>query len=458
MTETVLIIGAGLAGLSAGSYLKAQGVKSILLEARQRIGGRVWTDRSLDGVTLESGASWIHGMQGNYLALMARDLEIEVAPTNYYSTPLTYQADGLRLTMAERRAAHVRLERLLDKLDRSREELDRDMPLGLALKRAVAQMRLSPQQQRGFWHAVHTEIEQDYATEVKNLSFWHWDEVEEHGGKHLVLPGGYDRLTKKLAGNLDIRLSHVVLGIQHGRRAVRVTTNQGVFIADRVIITLPLSVLQTGAVRFSPALPARKISAIRNLRMGVLNKLHLVFPRQFWPSKPDWIEYIGPRLGIWAEFFNHARYTGAPILTAFNAGSHGRALERLPDEAIVAACMKVLRIMFGATAPDPVSFLVTRWASDRFAMGAYCHIPPGGSGEDLDALAEPVGRRLFFSGEATSRRHYGTGHGALQSGVRAALSALGHKFADVLEAAPASNAGDSGRSSGSSRSRRINLL
>jgi len=63
----------------------------------------------------------------------------------------------------------------------------------LALKRAVTQMRLSPQQQRGFWHAVHTEIEQDYATEVKNLSLWHWDEVEEHGGKHLVLPGGYDR-------------------------------------------------------------------------------------------------------------------------------------------------------------------------------------------------------------------------------------------------------------------------
>jgi monoamine oxidase len=72
MTETVLIIGAGLAGLSAGSCLKAQGVKSILLEARQRIGGRVWTDRSLDGVTLESGASWIHGMQGNHLALGRR--------------------------------------------------------------------------------------------------------------------------------------------------------------------------------------------------------------------------------------------------------------------------------------------------------------------------------------------------------------------------------------------------
>lgn len=422
MTETVLIIGAGLAGLAAGRYLKAQGAKAILLEARERIGGRVWTDRCLDGVALESGASWIHGVRGNQLALIARDFEVEIVPTNYYSTPLTYRADGLYVAAAEREADHLRLKRLLYKLDKWREKLDRDMPLGVALKRAVAQMRLSPQQQRGFWHAVHIEIEQDYATEVRNLSLWHWDEVEEYGGAHLLVPGGYDRLIQRLTGNLEIRLSHVVRGIQYGPREVRVTTNRGTFSADRAIITLPLGVLQAGAVTFSPPLPARKISAIHNLRVGVLNKLHLLFPKQFWPPKPDWIEYIGPRPGVWAEFFNHARYADAPVLTAFNVGSRGKAFERLRDEAIVADCMKVLRTMFGSSVPDPVSFLVTRWASDPFAMGAYCHIPPGRSGEDLDALAKPVGDRLFFAGEATLRTHYGTSHGALQSGVQAAHS------------------------------------
>jgi monoamine oxidase len=420
--ETTLIIGAGLAGLSAGSYLKAQGAKSILLEARQRIGGRVWTDRCLDGMALESGASWIHGLDINPLALMARDCEIQIVPTNYYSAPLTYRADGVRVAAAQREADHLRLKRLLDRLGNWREKLDRDMPLGLALKRAVAQLRLSLQQQRGFWHAVHTEIEQDYATEVQNLSLWYWDEVEEYGGKHLLVPGGYDQLIQQLAGDLEIRLGHVVRSIEYGSRKVRVTTDCGIFTGDRAIVTLPLGVLQAGAVTFSPALPTRKILAINNLRMGVLNKLHLLFPRQFWPPKPDWIEYIAPRRGVWAEFFNHARYANAPILTAFNVGSHAQALERLSDEATVATCMKVLRIMFGSTTPDPVSFLVTRWASDPFAMGAYCHIPPGGSGEDLDTLAEPVGDRLFFAGEAALRAHYGTTHGALESGVRAALS------------------------------------
>ncbi|MCB0158048.1 MAG: FAD-dependent oxidoreductase, partial [Caldilineaceae bacterium] len=188
--------------------------------------------------------------------------------------------------------------------------------------------------------------------------------------------------------------------------------------------TLPLGVLQQGAVSFAPALPRAKQDAIHALGSGLLNKAWLRFPHAFWPREPEMINYVPATPGRWAEWLNLYHYTGEPILLGFNAGSYGSTLEAWTDAAIIADAMDVLRTIYGPQIPAPDDWQITRWASDPLALGAYSYYAVGTDRATRRALAAPVAGRLFFAGEATSQDHPSTVHGAYMSGVRAAEEIL----------------------------------
>lgn len=420
--DTVLVVGAGIAGLAAARDLTSRGFRVTVIEGRDRIGGRIWTDRSLGGIPLDLGASWIHGVKGNPVAQLARRFKITTVPTAYHLSPLTFTTEGEVLTAIERDRITRLFKGLMTEIALTRRHLDRDRSLGRALRRAMTTKNLSDRDRQALMHLVHTEIEQDYAVNVSELSLWYWDEVDDFCGLHTIVPGGFDQIVNKLAEGLKIKLGHVVRQIDYDDKGVKITTNLAAFSAGRAVVTLPLGVLKNGSVKFTPSLPKFKKAAIKKLHMGLLDKLILLFDECFWPSDAEWLEWMGQEVGVWAEFFNLFKYTGDPVLVGFNIGTHCRRIERLPDDAIVAEAMKVLSIICGKPAPIPVAWRITRWASDPFSFGAYSYIPPGGSGEDCDRLAEPVGECLFFAGEATARAHYGTVRGALLSGRRAALS------------------------------------
>jgi monoamine oxidase len=391
-----------------------------VLEARDRVGGRIWTDRSWDDVPLDLGASWVNGVSRNPVARLARRFELATRLTEYNSLPMVYGPDGTPLPTVECAVLKRAVDRLLDQVGRLREELESDAALGPTVDRALDEQNLTPEERHKRKHFVQALIGQEYAADLEDLSLWHWDEVEEFYGAHVLFPGGYDQIALRLAEGLTVRTGQVVRRVDYNKKMVRLRTSEQTFEADRAVITLPLGVLQAGTVQFSPPLPRRKREAIARLRMGVLNKLALHFPHAFWPTDHDWLESMGGQDGAWAEFFNLHRYTAAPVLVAFNVGSQARRLESLPDEVVVAEAMGVVRGMFGKSVPEPDNWRLTRWGSDLFARGSYCYIPPGASGEDMDALDEPVGERLFFAGEAAHRSHYGTVHGAYLSGERAA--------------------------------------
>ncbi|MET9883330.1 NAD(P)/FAD-dependent oxidoreductase [Streptomyces sp. NPDC006430] len=209
---------------------------------------------------------------------------------------------------------------------------------------------------------------------------------------------------------------------------VSVTTDKGVFSADHVVVTLPLGVLQSGAVTFGPGLPAAKRTAIGRLGMGVLNKCYLRFPRAFWPNT-DWLGYIPPtaRYGQWAQWaqwVNVTRTNGKPVLLGFNAGGFGRCIEGWSDGQVVDSAMGTLRTLFGGTVPAPADYQITRWASDPYALGSYSYNGIDSKPAMRDQLAAAVGGRVHFAGEATSRASFATTHGAYQSGIRAAKEIL----------------------------------
>ena len=195
--------------------------------------------------------------------------------------------------------------------------------------------------------------------------------------------------------------------------------------ADQVLCTLPLGVLRSGRIGFSEPLSPRRAKAIDRLQMGLLNKCWLRFDRVAWPDDVDWLGWMGPKPGFWAEWVSLAPSLKAPVLLGFNAADQAAAVEGLDDRATAAAATDALRAMFGNRFPAPIAAQVTRWGQDRFALGSYSFNAVGSSGKDRRALAgADWDGALWFAGEAASEDHFGTTHGAVLSGRAVAAAML----------------------------------
>jgi monoamine oxidase len=269
-----------------------------------------------------------------------------------------------------------------------------------------------------FW--LNSTIEQEYAGSTTALSAHWYDSAGAFDGEDVLFPGGYKAIVDFLARGVPIELGQTVRRIAWDAAGAQVATDSAVYSGDRVVVTLPLGVLKTGAVTFDPGLPAAQRRAIAALGMGVLNKCFLRFPRVFWPDEFDWLERIAAERGQWVEWVSFARPTGLPILLGFNAADFGREIEGWSDQQIVDSAMQALRGLFGRAIPDPVDAQITRWASDPLAFGSYSFNALGATPQMRDDLARPVDGRIFFAGEAAERDYFATVHGAYLSGLRAA--------------------------------------
>lgn len=425
---TVVVIGAGISGLAAARVLTEEGYSVIVVEARERIGGRIWTSHEWPGIPLDLGASWIHGSDDNPIADLARELDIATVVTDYDNTWL-WDTDGREIGDDEHDDIDNRFVEMLDDLDSERDAMDDadedDIALGDAIEDWIDARQPDPTTIRQLAYSVNTAIEHEYAADIADLSFYYFDGGDAFDGDDLLFPDGYSQIVHGLAEGLDIRLGQVVRKVHWNDDGVTVTTDQAAFDADYAVVTLPQGVLKAGYVSFSPALPEEKLRAVERLRMGILNKVYLRFPRVFWPAETEMLGYISARKGEWTEWLNIAHYTGQPVLLAFNAADYGRAIEDMPDDQIVAAATATLRTMFGNDIPSPDAALITRWGADPYSHGSYTFLAHGATPDHYDDLAAPIGQRLFFAGEATSSDFPATVHGAYLSGLRAAEEILG---------------------------------
>lgn len=418
---TALVVGAGMAGLAAARTLADNGVSVVVLEARKRIGGRVWTDRSL-GLPLDFGASWIHGVRGNPITEIVDSLGIATRPTDYDDVAL-HDVDGTRLGSGRMEADYALWAEALARAEAVAEGAGRDLAIGDALDRALAGESLSPAERRAL-DFQRTALVVTSGADLDRLSLLYAEDDEAFGGGDRLFPDGYDQVIKALARGLDIRTGHRVSGITAGAGSVEVATDQGTFEAEGVIVTLPLGVLKAGSVSISPAPDSDRMEAVNGLAMGVLDKLALVFPDKFWNDN-EFIGYMSDQAGHYPEFLNWHHYTSQPVLLGFTGGAFSRALESGSDAEAAAGAMKVLRRIYGHQVPEPTGFKLARWWNDPLAGGSYSHVPVGATSEYFDVLARPMADgRIRFAGEATHRDYRGTVHGAYLSGVREAQKAI----------------------------------
>lgn len=419
----VIVVGGGMAGLSAAKLLGSRGKKVVVLEGRERAGGRVWTDRSL-GNPFDLGASWIHGVRGNPLTDLAKSHGLETHPSSYEDVRV-FDHDGSEVKDSDAEALMKEWDALLEEVEEGAERRSTDTSMAAAIRSALAGEKLDPLEQRALdWISATVEVAQ--AEDLDKLSLLAGDDDEGFSGGDRLFPDGYDQLVKAQGQEVDVRLGHRVTRIGYDDKGVKVATDKGVFQGERVVVTLPLGVLKQGKVMFAPALDQKKRAAIARLGMGVLNKVVLTFDKTFWPIDRDFLGYMSRTKREFPVYMNCRKFSDAHALIAFTGGSFARKIEKMPAKQVLAQAFAPLAKMFKG-APAPKKHLIAKWSSDPFALGSYSVLPVGARATDFDALAEPVKDRIFFAGEATIRKHPGTVHGAMMSGVREAerILALG---------------------------------
>lgn len=535
--KSVLIIGAGMSGLAAGHHLQKRGFNVTILEARDRIGGRVHTDWTL-GTAVDLGATFIHGTLGNPLT------DVAVAEgVNLYTPSEMHELrreNGKPVSVDTDTDVGSGFKALVEGAEELSKTTEADVSLGVMFERLMEYLPFDPStgRHKDVMHWYVANLEMPNGAKVHKLSAKHWDLdfASQMKGSHDIIRDGYSTLTHGLARDLKIVKGAVVREVQHdvpvltpnmdmpntdtpdtpagdvemvgrngvaddvvlpgavgavaapaeiasvetavplaaevgdgpgatgkpevepltprrksvyrGRRGdasrkpvgVRVITKGGEeFIAEHVINTIPLGVLKTGNVIFSPQLPKEKLAAIEDIGFGLLNKVALRFETPFWhdipiaeakakgvePGPPsDYVGFVSKEHGKYFMFLSLYRATSTPVLVALTSGSHAYTIERNTDFQVVSEAIKCLSKMFGLKEKDSrtrlVDYKVTRWASDQYARGSYSYAAVGTTPEHFLKMAEPVGTTLLFAGEATNRTHPSTVHGAFLSGTREA--------------------------------------
>lgn len=443
---TVVVVGAGCAGLSAARHLRCKGYRVVIVEGRSRPGGRVCTARlsgpgGVSPVVADLGGSILTGIDGNPLAVVAKQL----------SLPLVHIRDPTPLYMPDGAEAGTRIDNLVetfynqvlmhgcDSLRANPAEAER-MSLQLALESlwrqhypdlGIPDLSTSPSdpdavaaRQLFDWHLANLEFAN--ACRLSDLSLVHWDQDDpnELPGPHCFVPGCNGRWLKHLCQGLAIFYDSPVLEVRYCSTGVAVHTPQRTFFADAVVVTTPLGVMKKGDIVFNPPLSDRKLGAISRLGFGNLNKVIMLFPHAFWGEENDMFGHVaedGSERGEAFLFYSYAGISGGAQLTALVCGDAAAVHEARPGGVSAARVLAILRGIFekkGVDVPPPLQVVVTKWGSDPMAYGAYSSMPVGTEGgQDYDTLGESVGGRLFFAGEATSRRFPATMHGAFFTGL-----------------------------------------
>jgi monoamine oxidase len=422
MEDNVLILGAGMAGLIAARELARANIGVTIIEARDRIGGRMRTVRNRAGdLPIELGAEFVHGAKNELWPLIsAIGLQTHEVPDRRW----LYVNDSL----SEDKQFATHLEQVLGKIDVRGPDLDLESLLQAHPELSDWDKEFTLEYVEGFHAAEPARVS------VQSLARAEAAAEDDEGNRQFRLTKGYGALLDWLGiqlahSGVQIKLGTVVEEIhwESGRVQIKARSNQrqDSFSCKQVLITLPIGVLQEqgpGGVSFHPVLPGKE-QAIKSLAMGQVIKITLEFRQQFWPeSNFGFIQAIGHRFPTW---WSDER---GELLTGWMGGPRAEQWADKSQHEIESEALLSLSQMFKKDPRETRELLVASyrhdWSQDPFSRGAYSYTQTGGISAAAQ-LAQPVDNTLFFAGEATdSRGEQGTVHAALASGVRAASEIL----------------------------------
>jgi monoamine oxidase len=335
--ERIAVIGAGAAGATAANRLAGYGHTVIVLEARDRVGGRIATRAAEDWpVPVELGASWIRGQRVESLVATLDFLGVDTADVS--DAPLQVTPDGAPAT-ADDTGKRVVADALAWAAGRPE-----DVPLAIALNDSGAG-GVSDSGDPSPLDRLDAYLRADVALPLgatpDELSSWYATVDAPAASGSLVL-GGFDRVVADLLEDLDVRLSSAVTAVSHSDSGVslRLSTGEGVSV-DRVVVTVPLGVLKHQGISFDPALPFAQRAAIADLGFGTADSVWLRFDEAFWDTDAVVWTVLGGT-GAIADWVNLAPVTGEPILVGLVGATAAESLAKLDDAGVIAAARESL--------------------------------------------------------------------------------------------------------------------
>jgi len=434
----VIVIGAGAAGLAAAAELAHSGLSVVILEARDRIGGRIFTQRDFVLRTpIENGAEFIHGRPAEIWDLLGRH---NITPRELTGQPWCFR-EG-RLSQCDWSS---QVDDIFEKMDSDRP----DESFLSFLNRCCPDQNNNPQLREARERALEYVVGFNAADPSKVGVHWlvkgMLAEQKIHGDRAFRAPNGYEDLieifTRELSGSsVDVRFDTTVSRISWRKEHADIEFHQfsepSTSTAARVLVTLPVSILQAsvrnaGGVRFTPSLPPAKLEALRRLEMGSVMRVTLRFRNRFWDTiSPDGYRETLSEMSFlfsdddWFPTWWTSLPEKLPIITAWAPDRRAVRLSGQSRDFVIEQSLQTLSrlLRIGVREIEPL-FEVARfhdWQEDPFSRGAYSYGSVGSDGAQ-EMLASAVENTLFFAGEATDvTGNNGTVHGAIASGLRAA--------------------------------------
>lgn len=423
---STIVIGAGVAGLAAAKALQDKGENVLVLEAKDRVGGRAYTNRDFADSPVEFGAEFIHGDQVATWELI-KTLDLPTLHWNKEDDSVVRLEDGSWLTMAEARSSHPDFD-----LTRSW-NLPNVEPLPNEdwrsyLRRIGFDKWQLRYVRRSFANACGENMRFLSAKAILELLR---DREGESGLGDYRIMGGYDAVVDHLAQGLELHLNDPIVKIAWTvNSGVTVTTLGGHhYQADAAVITVPLGVLQAGMIQFDPELPSVKQTALAGLRMGPVIKLIYKFAEPIIAKEIMAIYSRENPPMWWSPSFGYD--TGETIWTAFVSGSWAVDLLALGEAEALEHGLNALKQELGRDDLNVIQSYLVNWPDDPYTRGGYSYVLPGFDGA-REHLASPT-PPLYWAGEATEPEHRAaTVHGALLSGRRAAAEVLGYQKEEIV--------------------------
>ena len=424
------MVGAGISGLTAANALTDAEVDCVVLEARDRLGGRLHTI-DLAGVPIDMGGSWIHHPVGNPMRAFAEQARIGCVAGDPVPTLTGYDCGERRRLSRDEVEASLAMayEEFPEAVEKLRIELGPLASVAVAIDAFLAGKNLPAHEARRARQGLRAVIEAEAAdmSETQSLQ-WMWNEFEYEGGYFGVLPaGGYRRVVEAMAASVDVRLSTPVTDVEVTPDGVIVRTANGdTEEASHVVVAVPLGVLKRGAPRFAPSLPDDRVAAIERLGFGHFEKVSLRFDEPFWRASGLSHLMLFPvdpaEATTWV--IDEDDFGVGPALTAVAFASNASHVLGATPEAAAQWLLDMLAQANGGACPAPTAVAVSSWGTDPYSRGSYTHIPPGAEPSDADLLGEPIGGRLLFAGEHTQSERLAYVDGAMVSGIREAKRLL----------------------------------
>lgn len=409
--KKILIIGAGIAGLSAAKKFKDRGIQVTLLESQSKVGGRLRTNYSL-GFAFDEGASWIHGPSGNPITALASSAGANTFLTNDNSLDV-FDFNGTKYTSSVLDSNYNAYKSSLNTV-RNNGSTNQSF-------QTVFNSQFPNNINNRLWkYMLSAYLEFDTGADISDLSSNQFDDDANFSGADVIITNGYDKVAQYLAQGINIVLNEKVTALDYSGAKVTITTGTTTYQADYVLITVPLGVLKNNIISFTPALPNDKLQAISKLKMSSVNKFLLVFPSIFWDNTLQYIGYTPDTKGKFNYFMNMNKFVTQNALMTFAFGNYGALTETMTDAQVTTEIMNHLKSIYGNSIPNPTTMLRTKWGVDPHTFGSYSFATTGTTTADFDTLSNSINSKLFFGGEHTNKQYRGTVHGAYLSGQREA--------------------------------------